>query len=118
MSKAGTFAGTVLIAGQGRQQSVNLGPVTNASSPGQITAPTLSSGDNLQTSSVSPVAQIGVFISPRPGQGYGIGVRSANTDSIIPLDAIYPSFIPIDPSVTTWLLNSTTSGGIVDLVTV
>lgn len=118
MSKIATVSASVLITGQGRSQYLNIGPVTNATSPGIIDAQTLTQGDNLQTSSVAPVAQIGVLISPRAGQGYSLGLRHANTETIIPIDDNYPSFIPVDPGGnTTWLLNST-SAGVVDVVTV
>jgi hypothetical protein len=113
MSKTATFAGTLRIAGAGREQAVDLGPVVNTASPGTITCPTLLVAENQEFTTTTPVPQICVMLQPVSGQGYLLSILGSNNDTTpIPIDSTYPSVLPIDPSQGLYYLNASSAGPI------
>jgi hypothetical protein len=101
MSKAATTAFNLLVTGTADMR-FNLGPFTNAASPGQLINPSLSQGDNSLT--VPSGTQYLVF---NPQTAGVLTVRGSMGDTGIKLSTTLPSFIPTAANV---IVNVTQAG--------
>ena len=103
-AKTGTFAVTVYLQGTGVSQKEGAGPASNTTSPGTVVTVTLGNGD---TGIASSTTQMGALLIPVAGSTPAIGLLGQLADTMaIPLDQTYPSFVPIDPSNTTWYVQA------------